>query len=589
MTRTFDSSIARLAGLLLAAGLAVTAAADVLVTKGGSKYEGKVTKKGSTYTVEKYEGGTLTLPASMVREVIAKAAPEGGAEGAGEAEKPDPRAAAAIRSLNAEVAAARKAIREAAAAARARHAKAGASARSAGAKELAAYAELDRAFLAETRTAIAAAREALAAAEGEAGIDRARSAASGRIAEAAAGLAGKLEAIAEEHAAASTASADWPGWRGPGRDGKSSDSGLLKAWPAGGPQRLWHATGVGKGFATVAVTGGMVYTAGDVGGRMTVLAFDLSGQPKWQTPVDQAWTKNHPGARSTPVVADGRLYVVSGHGTVACMDAATGKPIWSRRMREFGGRVPGWGYSESPLVLGNLVVVTPGGRNAIVALDARTGKPVWASEGVEAGAQYASNLAVRFGGTTMIVAGTHAGIVAVDARTGKGLWANGFSAGNTANCPTPAYADGHVFWANGYGKGGICLKLTGAGGRVSAERAWTTGNMVCHHGGYVIHEGHIYGNHGGGWACLELTTGNVRWQQRGVGKGSLCWADGMLYLFGERGGQIGLATCSPEGMETKGTFSVAGDGPSWAHPVVTGGRLYLRYADNLYCYNVKAE
>jgi outer membrane protein assembly factor BamB len=169
------------------------------------------------------------------------------------------------------------------------------------------------------------------------------------------------------------------------------------------------------------------------------------------------------------------------------------------------------------------------------------------------------------------------------------LWQNGFSAGNTANCPTPAFDNGYVFWANGYGKGGICLKLTSAGNTVKAAEAWTTRNMICHHGGYVIHQGYVYGNHEGGWTCLELATGKKMWQERAVGKGSLCFADGMLYLFSESGGQGALATCSPEGLELKGRVKVEGRGPSWAHPVVAEGKLFLRYDKNLYCFDVKTR
>jgi outer membrane protein assembly factor BamB len=178
--------------------------------------------------------------------------------------------------------------------------------------------------------------------------------------------------------------------------------------------------------------------------------------------------------------------------------------------------------------------------------------------------------------------------VGVRAKDGKVLWSNPFSAGNTANCPTPIFSDGYVFWANGYGKGGICLKLTVNGDEATAQEAWRTGDMVCHHGGYIVHEGYIYGNNGGGWSCLDLKTGERKWGERGVGKGSVCFADGMLYLFGERGGAAGLATCSPAGMQMVGNFNVAGSRTSWAHPVVIGGRLYLRYDVNLYCFDVKA-
>ena len=186
----------------------------------------------------------------------------------------------------------------------------------------------------------------------------------------------------------------------------------------------------------------------------------------------------------------------------------------------------------------------------------------------------------------MIATGTRAGLVCVNAQNGALLWANPFAANNVANCPTPAYSDGYVFWANGYGKGGVCMKL-GRGG--SASQAWTTPDMVCHHGGYVIHEGYIYGNNGDGWACLDLRTGQKKWGERAVGKGSLCWADGMLYLFSENSGRAALATCSPEGLKITGHVQVRGSGPSWAHPVVIGGRLYLRYDTNLYCFDVRAK
>ncbi|MFH1268781.1 MAG: PQQ-binding-like beta-propeller repeat protein [Planctomycetota bacterium] len=388
--------------------------------------------------------------------------------------------------------------------------------------------------------------------------------------------------------AATVQGADWPGWRGPNRDGKSPDTGLLDEWPPEGPELAWKADAIGKGFSSVAVAGGIVYITGDVEGQLVLFAFDLDGKPRWQAPVDAAWTQSVPGARSTPTIDGGDLYLVSGNGVIGCHDARTGQPKWARQMAEFGGGTPNWGYAESVLILDDLAVVAPGGENCIVALDKASGRPVWSSRGFQAGAQYSSNYAFTYEGVPMIANGTADGIVCVDARNGALLWSNPFSARNTANCPTPVFSDGYVFWANGYGKGGICLKLAVNRGNVSAQEAWTTGDMVCHHGGYVVHEGYLYGNNGGGWACLELKTGRKTWEERAVGKGSLCFADGMLYLFGEDGGKAGLATCSPEGLEMRGTFSVQGEGPSWAHPVVIGGRLYLRYDTNLYCYDVRA-
>jgi outer membrane protein assembly factor BamB len=384
-------------------------------------------------------------------------------------------------------------------------------------------------------------------------------------------------------------SADWPTFRGARRDGISPDRGLLQEWPQEGPPLLWKNSEIGSGYSGVAVAGGKVYVTGDAGGRLVVFAFDLDGNPQWKAEADAAWTGDHPGSRATPTIDGDSVYVVSGNGMVACLDAGTGRGQWGVRMQEFGGKVPNWGYSESALIYNDLVVVTPGGARCIVALNKNTGQPMWTTQGFQAGAQYSSNYLFNFGGLDIITNGTAEGIVGVDAKTGRTLWSNAFSAGNTANCPTPVFADGHVFWANGYGKGGICLKLSGSGRNATAAEAWQTREMVCHHGGYIVENGYIYGNNNNAWTCLELATGKKMWEERGVGKGSLCAADGRLYLFSENNGEVGLAQYSPEGMEMKGTFRVEGDGPSWAHPVVIGGRLYLRYANNLYCFNVRAQ
>lgn len=385
---------------------------------------------------------------------------------------------------------------------------------------------------------------------------------------------------------AENASGDWPDWRGPHRDGKSPDTGLLKQWPSEGPKQLWKVDGIGVGFSSVAVAAGKIYITGDKDGKLMIFAFDLDGKPLWKA--EHGPGRGGPdGSRASAVIDSGNLYLLNGNGLVGCYDAASGDQKWSRDSKEFGGSPGGWGYAESVLIHKNKAIFKPGGKNCIVALDKANGEPLWKSTGFNAGPEYGSSIVVTFEGRTMIVTGTSRGIFAVDDETGKMLWSNDWSAGNTANCPTPAYSDGYIFWSNGYGRGGICLKLKKDGDDVAAEVAWKTHDLVCHHGGYVIHEGQIYGNHEGGWACLELATGKRMWRERAVGKGSLCFADGMLYLFSESGGQAGLATCSPAGLEMKGKVKVKGNGPSWAHPVVVGGRLYLRYDTNLYCFDVR--
>ncbi|MDD4889206.1 MAG: PQQ-like beta-propeller repeat protein [Phycisphaerae bacterium] len=392
-------------------------------------------------------------------------------------------------------------------------------------------------------------------------------------------------------AAAIAAAPDWPCWRGPNRDGKSTDKGLVKEWPAGGPKQLWKNESIGQGFSTPTFGDGLAFVTGDADSKLMLFALDpADGKEKWKAEVCPAWRGQYDGIRSTPTFADGKVYVLSPGGLLACLDVAkNGQKLWAKEMKEFGGAPHNWGYAESPLVYEKLVIVTPGGKTPMVAFDKATGVKVWASSGFAAAAHYSSAIAAVVDKVPMIVQGSGSGIFAVDPKDGKTLWSNGFASGNVANCPTPAFSDGYVFWANGYGKGGICLKLSVADGKVTATQAWTTRDMDCHHGGYVIVDGCIYGNAGGGWACLDLKSGAKKWSDRGVGKGSICYADGMLYLFGEGGGKAGLAVASPEKFESKGTFSVAGRGPSWAHPVVTGGRLYLRYGTNLYAFDVAAK
>ena len=224
----------------------------------------------------------------------------------------------------------------------------------------------------------------------------------------------------------------------------------------------------------------------------------------------------------------------------------------------------------------------------MVALNKNTGKTVWKSPPFGS-PHYSSPIYVVYKGVPMIITAGRQGLVAFNPKTGKKLWSHAFAVKNIASCPDPAFADGYVFWAVGYGKGCVCLKLSVKGKKVTATEAWTNKNMICHHGGYVILDGYIYGNHSKGWSCLDLKTGEVKWNSDGVGKGSLCYADGMLYLYGEKEGKVGLAAATPKEKEFKmgKTFNVEGKGPSWAHPVVNGGKLYLRYDNNLYCFDVK--
>lgn len=403
----------------------------------------------------------------------------------------------------------------------------------------------------------------------------------------------RRKAMAEKRASSSrhvTARAgDWPGFLGPNRDGLSPDTGLLKAWPDDGPTLLWQVNDLGGGWSSVAVADDCLYTTGNVGQQQMLICLDLNGEEKWR--VEQGPKCRHQkydGARSTPTVDGDRIYVTGGNGLVTCHRAENGRIIWERDMvKQLGGSVGGWLYSESVLVLDDLAIVTPGGKNAIVALDKMTGKEVWRSD-MSAKAGYSSCIAVNEGSSTIVVNGSQSGLLVVDAKTGEEIYKHEFAVNNTANVPTPAYADGHLFWAVGYGKGGVCLKADQRGGRWTFDEIWTTRDLNCHPGNYVVADGFIYGKGRRGLSCIDLETGQTRWQER-ISAGQVCWADGMLYAFSDSDGRITLVPSTAEGATAAGTFKVAGQGRSWAHPVVIGSRLYLRYDTNLYCYDVKSR
>jgi hypothetical protein len=382
----------------------------------------------------------------------------------------------------------------------------------------------------------------------------------------------------------------------------------LKKWPRRGPRPLWKAKGIGEGYSSVVVSGGGVYVTGKIGEALALTAFASDGARRWRRVHGPAWTANWPGSRSTPVIDGGRVYLLSAFGVLKSYDAKSGSVRWSVDLvKTFGASIPKYGYTETPLIHGDRLIVTPGGTNCMVALDKRTGRTVWTSKGLDDPAAYGSAIAFELGGAEMIVNMTERGLACVSARDGSFLWRNTRPAGARRLCTSPVYSEGHVFGATGYGRGGACVRLSVEGGRVSAEQAWETKDMDCHHGGYVVVDGRIYGNHRDGWNCLDLRTGRKLWSEDLVGKGSVCYADGMLYLFAETGGRMGLAPATPRAPSLVGDFTIAGskkgsgaDLPwpqrmrrggdnSWAHPSISDGRLYLRYDDNLYVFDVRAR
>ncbi len=400
--------------------------------------------------------------------------------------------------------------------------------------------------------------------------------------------------------------ADWPGWRGANRDGRSPDRGLLAQWPQGGPRLVMTAKNLGAGFSSVAVTGGRIYTMGDRDGAQHVIALsDSDGREVWSARVGPVWDDEYAGPRGTPSVSDGMVYAVGTEGDIVALDAATGQERWRRHfVRDFGGRMmSSWKFAESPLVDGDRVIVTPGGRDAImVALDRKTGRDIWRatmgafqSRGPE-GAGYASIVISNGGGVKQYVQLTGRGVISVRASDGWFMWGYGRVANGTANIPTPIVAGDHVFASSGYGTGAALLKINPAGDRTTVSEVYflDPGTFQNHHGNMVLVGSHIYGGHGhnrGIPIALELSTGDVAWggniRNAGQGSAAVAYADGHLY-FRYQNGVMMLIEATPQGYREKGSFEIPNvRNPSWSHPVVINGRLYLREQGTLYVYDVR--
>lgn len=392
-------------------------------------------------------------------------------------------------------------------------------------------------------------------------------------------------------ASAAPAKIDWPQWRGPKRDGLSTETGLLKQWPSGGPKQLWSVEGLGSGYGTVAIAGDRIYVQGAWNRRSGVQALDrASGKTLWTVAIGPEGDNDRgDGPRSTPTVEGGRLWVMTEMGDLVCLETSGGREVWRKNaLRDFKGRNPGWLLSESPLLDTGKLILTPGGPGAcIVALDPETGKWIWSSQELSDSAGYASCIVCEVGGVRCYTTLTSDAGVGVRASDGKLMWRYQKPANDVANCTTPVFGKDKVFYSSAYGTGGGVLALTASGGVVKSSELWFNRDMMNHHGGVVLVNGFLYGFSNSILTCLDFETGKVMWKDRSVGKGSLTYADGRLYLLGE-GQTAGMADATPEGYRERGRFSIPDHGkPSWAYPVVCDGRLYIRNQGQLQCFDVK--
>lgn len=408
-------------------------------------------------------------------------------------------------------------------------------------------------------------------------------------------------------------SESWPQWRGPNRDGRSSETGLLQTWPEEGPPLVWTASGLGGGFSSLSVADGRIYTLGDLDDGQYALALsETDGSILWKTPIGPSWESEYLGPRSTPTVDGDNLYIMNTEGEVISLIADTGEEVWRRSLPDdFGSKImqamgtTDWKYAESPLVDGDRVIVTPGvTAAAMAALDKSTGETLWiasigrlGARGAH-GAAYSSVVISHGAGVKQYVQFIGRGIIGIEAETGEFLWGYNPVANDIANIATPLVSGDYVFASSGYNTGAALLRLSpGDEGGVDVEEVYflEAQTFQNHHGGLILHEGHVYtgtGHNKGFPLAVGFEDGAVSWgpeRNDGTGSAAITYADGRIY-FRYQNGVMVLVEATPEGYREHGSFEIPDvDHPSWPHPVISGGKLYLREQDKLLCYDVRAE
>lgn len=396
----------------------------------------------------------------------------------------------------------------------------------------------------------------------------------------------------------------WPRFSGPDGTNVSKDTGLLKSWPKEGPKLVWTTEGIGSGYASVTLADGRIFTAGNVGDDMKVTALDLNGNILWQKPNGPAYTRSFNGSRGTPTIDGDRVYHENPIGDVACFDTATGEKIWAVNiLKKFGARNIKWALAESVLVDGNNVIVTPGGpKTAVVALNKKTGKVVWKSEpsideeGKADLAGYATATLAKYKGLRIILTMTENALIGVDADRGKLLFRFPHETKYKVNATKPIYHNGFICISSGYATTGtVMLQLNVKGKTASVKQVGESIDLDNQHGGLILYKGYIYGSghkfNRGAWVCLDWKTGDTKYTDRGIGQGSLTVAEGMLYTLAEKRRKMALVKATPKSYEIVSQFVLPdkGEDPTWAYPVVVGGRLYVRHGNFLFAYNVQAK
>lgn len=391
---------------------------------------------------------------------------------------------------------------------------------------------------------------------------------------------------------------DWPQWRGPTRNGISQETGLLQKWPEAGPPLVWQITDVGSGFSTPSVVGDRIYLLGNEGmDNEFVQARDVkTGDLIWQQRIGRVGKNEgpfYPGARSTPTVVGDFLYALGSNSDLACLKTKDGSIVWTTNLKkDFGGNPGRWAYAESPLVDGEILVCTPGGEEAtLLALDRDNGEVIWKCAlptGDEAG--YSSAMIMNAGGTKQYVQFLQKGVVGIAATNGKLLWRYERTAkGSLANIATPLVKNDRVYTASARG-GAALIAIKSNNGKFTTEEVYYSQSLPDNIGGSVVHDGHLFGTTRQGLMCVDFKTGEVLWKDRAIGPASTLYADGLLFLHGENG-EVLLVQATTDSYNELGHFTPqdapdTGKAKTWAYPVLSDGKLYIRQKNSLWSYNV---
>lgn len=384
--------------------------------------------------------------------------------------------------------------------------------------------------------------------------------------------------------------ADSPQFRGPDRSGIFPETGLLDSWPDDGPKMLWSVDGLGEGFASVSVADGRIFVTGMEDRRGRIFAFDLAGKKLWQREYGGEHSGNgYPGTRTTPTVDGDRIFLMSSEGLAVALEVKTGEKIWQADLLErFAGTNIYFGMAESPLIVDDKVIFTPGGKDAsVVALDKATGRTVWTSKGLSDKSAYCSARLYDNGRHRQVITLVEKHLVGLDPETGNLLWKEPYSATYDIHAVSPVFTGDKIYVSHGYGQGGKLFELAEDGR--SAGEVWTEKKLDVHHGGAVVVDGVIYGAASNKtWMALDVATGEILASIRRLGKGSVISADGLLYGYIESGDVL-LVRPDPENFEVVSSFEIdEGSGHHWAHPVISDGVLYIRHGEVLIAFDIRA-